>query len=117
VLNLCCGQGRHVLEFCRRGFGKVECRVLPYVAETFNAVWILGNSFGYFASAEDDCAMLREAHRVLRPAGRLLLDVTDGEYLNPLRAALVEWIDATMFVCRERELSTDGDTVLSHVRL
>jgi D-alanine-D-alanine ligase len=143
VLDLCCGQGRHVLEFCRRGFGKVEgfdrssfllsearerakferlparfcegdARVLPYVAETFDAVWILGNSFGYFTSAEDDCAMLREAHRVLRPAGRLLLDVTDGEYLKIHYAPRTwEWIDATMFVCRERELSTDGDRFVS----
>jgi len=24
ILDLCCGQGRHVLEFCRRGFGEVE---------------------------------------------------------------------------------------------
>ncbi len=143
LLDLCCGQGRHILEFCRRGFAKVEgfdrssfllsvarqrakferlparfcegdARVLPYVAETFDAVLILGNSFGYFASAEDDCAMLREAHRVLRPAGRLLLDVTDGEYLKIHFAPRSwEWIDATMFVCRERELSTDGDRLIS----
>jgi D-alanine-D-alanine ligase len=143
ILDLCCGQGRHVLEFCRRGFGKVEgfdrssfllseakerakfekllarfcegdARILPYVAETFDAVFILGNSFGYFACAEDDCAMLQEAHRVLRPAGRLLLDVTDGEYLKIHYAPRSwEWIDATMFACRERELSTDGDRLVS----
>jgi D-alanine-D-alanine ligase len=143
VLDLCCGQGRHALEFCRRGFGEVEgfdrssfllteakerakferlparfcegdARTLPYAAEAFDAVLILGNSFGYFASAEDDYAMLQEAHRVLRPAGRLLLDVTDGEYLKIHYASRSwEWIDATMFACRERELSADGDRLVS----
>ncbi|WP_269852036.1 class I SAM-dependent methyltransferase [Methanosarcina horonobensis] len=79
VLDLCCGQGRHVLELARRGFSNVEgydrsqylirkartrsqkenlqvrfregdARKLPYPSDTFSVVTILGNSFGYFDS-------------------------------------------------------------------
>lgn len=76
ILYLCCGQGRHSLELARRGFCNVEgidrshyliqkaressrneglgvkfregdARKLPYQADTFDTVLILGNSFGY----------------------------------------------------------------------
>lgn len=146
VLNLCCGQGRHVLEFCRRGFGKVECfdrpnfllsearerakserlparfcegdaRVLPYVAETFDAVWILGNSFGTLLVLKTIVPCCEQPHRVLRPAGRLLLDVTDGEYLK-IHYAPRSWSGSTRRCSfAENANFPPTGTVLSHVRL
>ena len=142
ILDLCCGQGRHALELARRGF-KVEgldrsryliqkarasakkenlsarfkegdARKLPFQPDTFEVVMVLGNSFGYFETAQDDLRVLREIFRVLKPWGRLLLDVADGEYLKRnFQARSWEWIDKKLFVCRERSLSADRQRLIS----
>lgn len=151
VLDLCCGQGRHTLEMARRGFSHVEgydrsgylvrkartrakkeglsvrfregdARKLPYGSDSFDAVLLLGNSFGYFDSVKHDLQVLKEIFRVLRPGGRLLVDSADGAYLKKnYQARSWEWIDGKSFVCRERTLSADGERlisreVISHVK-
>jgi len=142
ILDLCCGQGRHALEITRRGF-KVEgldrsryliqkakasakkenlsvkfkegdARKLPFPPDSFEVVMMLGNSFGYFETVQDDLRILKEIFRVLKPWGRLLLDVTDGEYLREkFQARSWEWIDKKLFVCRERSLSADRQRLIS----
>ncbi len=142
VLDLCCGQGRHTLELVRRGyaaegldrshyliqkaraaakhegfrirFKEGDARALPYKPDAFGAVLILGNSFGYFDSVEEDTRVLREVRRVLKPWGRILLDVTDGEYLKRnFQPRSWEWVDEQMFVCRERSLAADEERLVS----
>ena len=142
ILDLCCGQGRHALEITRRGF-KVEgldrsryliqkakasakkenlgvkfkegdARKLPFSPDNFEAVMMLGNSFGYFETVQDDLRILKEIFRVLKPWGRLLLDVTDGEYVKEkFQARSWEWISKKLFVCRERSLSADRKRLIS----
>jgi D-alanine-D-alanine ligase len=143
ILDLCCGQGRASLELARRGFGNVEgldrsryliqkaraqskkenlsvkfregdARKLPYQADSFDVVMVLGNSFGYFESAREDVRVLKEILRVLKPWGKLLIDVTDGEYLKrKFQPRSWEWIDKNYFVCRERSLSHDKQRLIS----
>ncbi|RXE55831.1 D-alanine--D-alanine ligase [Methanoculleus taiwanensis] len=142
ILDLCCGQGRHTLELVRRGyaaegldrshyliqkaratakreglkvrFKEGDARELPYKPDTFETALILGNSFGYFDSVEEDVRVLREVRRVLKPWGRILLDVTDGEYVKEnFQPRSWEWIDEQMFVCRERSLSVDEERLVS----
>jgi D-alanine-D-alanine ligase len=143
ILDLCCGQGRVSLELARRGFGNVEgldrsryliekakaqnkkeglnvkfregdARKLPYQPDTFDVVMILGNSFGYFETPQDDIRVLREVFRVLKPWGRVLVDVADGEYLKRrFQPRSWEWIDKNYFVCRERSLSLDKQRLIS----
>ncbi len=143
ILDLCCGQGRHSLELASRGFVNVEgldrsryliqkakkesekrvlgvkfregdARKLPYKTDTFDAVVILGNSFGYFESEDEDLKVLREVLRVLKPWGKVLLDVADGEYLKSnLQNRSWEWVDNRFFVCRERSLSSDGERIIT----
>ena len=89
ILDLCCGQGRHSLELARRRFNYVDgldrshyliqkakaqakkeglslrfregdARTLPYPPDTFDAVMLLGNSFGYFETVQDDCESLKK---------------------------------------------------------
>ncbi|MEN3188274.1 MAG: methyltransferase domain-containing protein [Atribacterota bacterium] len=143
ILDLCCGQGRHSLELARRGFTKVygldrshyliqkarqqarkeglnvqfkegDARRLPYPVSSFDVVLILGNSFGYFESVQDDLRVLQEVHRVLKPVGKIFIDVADGEYLKDhFQARSWEWIGKKQFVLRERSLSTDGQRLIS----
>jgi D-alanine-D-alanine ligase len=143
ILDLCCGQGRHSLELSRRGFKFIEgldrshyliqrakkqamkegldvrfregdARKLAYAPDTFDVVMILGNSFGYFETMEDDLRVLKEVFRVLKPWGRLLIDVADGGYLREnFQPRSWEWIDRRLFVCRERSLSLDEQRLIS----
>jgi len=143
VLDLCCGQGRHTLELARRGFGYLEgldrshyliqrakvkarkeglavkfregdARRIPYPPDRFDALMILGNSFGYFDTVEDDLRVLKEVFRVLKPCGRLLVDVADGSYLRRnFQPRSWEWVDRNLFVCRERSLSRDTQRLIS----
>jgi len=143
ILDLCCGQGRHVLELARRGytdlhgvdrshylvsrarklaaqqgcaarFREGDARKLRLADDSFEFVFLAGNSFGYFESAEDDAIVLTEVRRILAPHGQILIDFTDGEYQRRhFDARSWEWIDKNYFVCRERALSADGSRLVS----
>ncbi len=144
ILDLACGQGRHLMELgkseaayrlsgldrsryliqraktiCKRkklaiDFREGDARKLPYVADSFDVVTILGNSFGYFETSEDDIKVLKEIFRVLKPGGKLLMDVADGRFLRENFAPRSwEWIDKKYFVCRERSLAADKMRLIS----
>lgn len=143
ILDLCCGQGRHSLELARRGFKCIEgldrshyliqkakarakkegldvkfregdARKLPYPPDNFDVVMILGNSFGYFQTLQDDLRVLKGVFRVLKPWGRLLIDVADGGYLREnFQPRSWEWTGKKYFVCRERSLSLDKQHLIS----
>jgi len=143
ILDLCCGQGRHTMTLARQGFKNLtgldrshylirrarnqarteglpiqfregDARKLPFGPDTFDFVIIPGNSFGYFESLNDDEKVLKEVFKVLKPGGRLLLDITDGQFIRDnFERRSWEWIDKKTFVCRERSLSTDNQRLIS----
>lgn len=143
ILDLCCGQGRHSMEIARRGYKNVEgmdrshyliqrakgqakkeklaikfregdARKLPYIPDTFETVMLLGNSFGYFETIQDELRILKEIFRVLKPWGKVLVDIADGEHLrNNFQPRSWEWIDKKHFVCRERSLSGDNERLVT----
>lgn len=143
ILDLCCGQGRHAIELAKRGFLHIEgldrsrfliqkaktqakkenvnikfkegdARKLPYPPDSFDIVLLMGNSFGYFENIEDDIKVLQEVFRVLKPWGRVLLDVANGNYLlENYTPRSWEWIDKKIFVCRERSVSKDKERLIS----
>ncbi len=137
ILDLCGGQGRHTLEFCRRGyrgctlvdysrpllsigqetarhdnlrvnFIQGDARRLALKAESHDYALILGNSLGYMAERTDDLRILTECRRVLASGGWLLLDVADGGIIRD-QIAPNAWheIDGDVVVCREREVRDD----------
>jgi D-alanine-D-alanine ligase len=143
VLDLACGQGRHSLELARRGFENIEgldrshyliqrgkarakrealniklregdARKIPSPPDNFDFVLILGNSFGYFETPHEDLKVLEEVLRVLKPWGRMLIDVTDGQYMREnFEPRSWEWIDKKYFVCRERSLAAGKNRLIS----
>jgi D-alanine-D-alanine ligase len=101
-------------EGLRITFKEGDARKLPFAADTFDVVMILGNSFGYFESNEDDMTILKEVFRVLKPEGTFLIDVADGTYLRDhFQPRSWEWIDRKYFVCRERSLAKDNERLIS----
>ncbi len=143
ILDLCCGQGRHSIELAKRGFKNIvgmdrshylvnkarsinlsegfgitfkegDARKLPFTNDKFDFVLILGNSFGYFETMNDDVRVLNEVLRVLKPSGKVLIDITDGNYMmSNYEPRSWEWIDKSYFVCRERSLSKDSQRLIS----
>jgi D-alanine-D-alanine ligase len=143
ILDLCCGQGRHAMELAKRGYVNVvgldrshylinrarkinktnglniifkegDARKLPFANDNFDFVLIAGNSFGYFDSDKEDIRILKEVMRVLKPHGKLLIDITDGKYMQEhFDPRSWEWIDKNYFVCRERSLSKNLDRLVS----
>ncbi|MEM3906131.1 MAG: methyltransferase domain-containing protein [Nitrososphaerota archaeon] len=143
ILDLCCGQGRHSIELAKRGFRNIEgldlseylirlarkaahqqgikvsfrvgdARNTPYPNDTFDAVILMGNSFGYFTDKNEDIKLLREIHRVLRPYGRLLIDLAAGDAVRRNYAKRSwEWVDDRTIVVREREMSMDDERIIT----
>ncbi len=143
ILDLCCGQGRHCLELARRGFAHVtgvdrsryliqlarkrakdeglsvvfrerDARKLRLRETPFHCVTLLGNSFGYFDTEDDDRRLLESVKNALHGGGILVLDIADGEWLRTHFAPRSwEWIDQNHFVCRERSLAADGTRLIS----
>ncbi|MFH1395459.1 MAG: methyltransferase domain-containing protein [Candidatus Omnitrophota bacterium] len=143
ILDMCCGQGRHCFELANRGFSKIygldrsryliqrarktvrdlglplifkegDARKRSFPEVFFDCISILGNSFGYFENASDDLKVLKNIQRILKPGGKIFLDVADGEYLKDnFEPRSWEWIDKDYFVCRERSLSLDKTKLIS----
>jgi len=143
ILDLCCGQGRHALELARRGFEHVtgidrsrylvrlarrragksglnvvfregDARNIRLRESSIDCVCVMGNSFGYFDTEDDDVRVLESIKRVLRSGGNLVLDLADGDWVRAhFERRSWEWIDENHFVCRERSLANDGDRLVS----
>ncbi len=109
VLDLCCGPGRHAVEFARRGFtvtGVDRSRfLLERARESADAAaatveWVLDDmreferpatfdlacnlftSFGYFKREEDNLRVLRNVWESLRDGGTFVLDMVGKERME-----------------------------------
>jgi len=108
ICDLCCGVGRHSIELAQRGLAVTAvdrtARYLEAAAQrardagldiefvqkdmrdfcrpgSFDAVLNLFTSFGYFGARADDRRVVENAHRSLRPGGRLLIDMMGKEVI------------------------------------
>lgn len=137
ILDMCGGHGRHSLELARRGFRyltvldfsncliklgrkttkeagldvKFICRDARFTrlkAGGFCAIFIMGNSFGYFPHERGNIRILREAHRLLKRGGKLLLDLAEPDYVRKnLKPLTWHEADKDIIVCRKRQLQGD----------
>ena len=109
VLDLCCGLGRHSLEFARRGFdvtgvdrtgvylrraqkqADAEGLKIEFIQEdmrqfcrpnAFDLTLNLFTSFGYFESPAEDRRVLVNVHKSIQPGGRLVMDLLGKEIIG-----------------------------------
>jgi SAM-dependent methyltransferase len=108
ILDLCCGVGRHAIEFARKGcrvtgvdltegylrrareragvegveveFARADMREFMRPG-AFDAVVNMFTSFGYFEDRRDDQRVMERVYRSLRPGGAFLVDVVGKEIL------------------------------------
>ena len=140
VLDVGCGSGRHLRAFRDAGpsgsaaFGvdlspvlirdaratglnvaRADMRHLPFRDGTFDLVTCFFTSFGYFATVEEDVAVLAEFRRLARPAGFLFLDLPNPAYLtnNLVANEVVELAGRHVEV--ERRL--EHDSVVKRLRI
>jgi len=134
ILDLCGGHGRHSFELYKRGFTNCtvldysqklidvaqtiasqngysinfiqsDARSMDMPGGVFDHVIIMGNSLGYIQSTGADSEIIREAYRILRPGGWLLVDVTDGNVVkNAFKPDSWHEIGEQTVICRRREL-------------
>ncbi len=134
VLDLCCGPGRHSLEFARKGhyvtgvdrteiyLEKARTRAqeeklnIDFIREDmrtysdpeqFNLAVMMFTSFGYFTELEENKQVLRNVHRSLKPNGSLIIEMMGKEILSRIFQDR-GWreIDGT-FLLEERKMSED----------
>jgi SAM-dependent methyltransferase len=144
VVDLCCGFGRHTLALCehrvdavgidlshelllharslphgerlRRRLIRGDARRIPMGAGTAGSIIVMFSSFGYFGD-DGDREVLGEIARVLRPRGRVVLDL-----MNParVRAELVPESRAEAqgaLIEERRALADGGRRVVKDVRM
>jgi SAM-dependent methyltransferase len=142
VLDLCCGFGRHCAALRELGVdafgldlslellgraqglaagleGKLLCgdaRVIPVRGACLDSVISLFSSFGYFGE-EGDRSVLREAGRVLRSGGCLLLDLMNPPFVRSTLVARSEAERSGLKIQERRSLADQGRRVQKEVRV
>ena len=135
LLDLCCGPGRHAVEFAKKGLAvtgydfsgeylaeaaarakkkgvclrlvRGDMRRLKFRGE-FDAAVNLFTSFGYFLEFSDDVRTLKGVAAALKPGGLFLVDVINGDYLSANFTAR-DWRDmGGYYLLEERENDGDG---------
>ena len=141
VLDLCCGVGRHALEFARRGYHVTGVdRNASYLAEaraqarreklqtefvqqdmrrfvrpgSFDLALNLFTSLGYFADPRDDARVVRNICRSLAPRGVLSMEMAGKEWLAR-RFTERDWYEKVGYtVLEERKLRPDWSGITNH---
>ena len=119
ILDLCGGQGRHSIELSKRGycnltvldyskflinlgkklaknqelnirFHQADARCTRLKSNTFSVIIVMANSLGYFPNEQENLQVLKETNRLLKPNGKILLDLADPIYTRD-RFKPVSW--------------------------
>lgn len=134
VLDLGCGYGRHGMSLLQHGYrvvgldlsppllrhataGGLACvradmRSVPFLGG-FHGVISMFNAFGYFEDESDNFVVLQEIEAVLRPGGRLIMQLVNRDYL--VRTFVEEEIrrEDGLMILEEREFDVVSSRVVT----
>jgi SAM-dependent methyltransferase len=139
ILDLACGQGRHLREFATLGFRAIgldlspylldlaretgmplvrgDMRMLPFASRSCDLVTNFFTSFGYFADPDDDRLVLSEVSRVLRHDAVFAFDFLNADRVRAsLPSRDVSSVDGRL-VRQVRGLVDDGRTVEKRIEI
>jgi len=138
VLDVACGQGRHMRVLARLGarpigvdlsqsllrrarevtdrpLVRADMRWLPVRPASMDLTLNLFTSFGYFAHDDENAMALNAMADTVRPEGWFVLDFLNAD---AVRRSLVPWEDATLGEVRvrvERRITTDEHFVMKTI--
>lgn len=141
VLDLCCGPGRHSVEFAQRGFSVTGVDRSPFLLQiarqrgaeagvsvewvsddmrqfvrpdTFDLACNMFTSFGYFKDEQDDLTVLRNVHTSLKDGGVLIMELLGKERLARVwqNSSCNDLPDGAVLLER-RQLRCDWSRILS----
>lgn len=135
LLDLCCGPGRHAVEFARRGLAvtgfdfsaeylkeaaaRAKKKKLPLRLERgdmrrlkfegeFDAAVNLFTSFGYFLNFSEDVKTLKGVVRALKPGGLFMLDLINGAWVRKNFRERCWWELEDHYLLESVKLDGDG---------
>ena len=138
ILDLCCGPGRHSLEFARRGYKVVGVdRTGRYLEEAkkrakdqklsieflkadmreyreqerYDVVLNLFTSFGYFEDPEEDSKVLSNIHASLKEGGKAVIELFGKEILARVYRDRDWYEEDGVIYLEERRLDNDWGTI------
>ncbi len=134
LLDLCCGYGRHTIEFARRGYKLTgvdrTTRYLDHARrraadadldiefvhddmrtfrrpESFDGATNLLTSFGYFDNPDDDRRVLDNIHASLKPGRRVVMEMVGKEVLARIYQKR-DWVEWDGVYCLEEREPIDN---------
>jgi len=143
ILDVGCLRGEFLLELARRGFPHIsgldispyllqwarfaakesdisvvfkegDPRTMPYSQSTFDVVVLRGNVLGTYESAQGDLKVLKEAFRVLKPNGKIFVEVFGKEILQKnLPPQNWEWKNQKYIISRQQLFSSESQRIVT----
>ncbi len=77
----------------------------PFRSDTFDFVICMFSSFGYGETEEDNLIVLKEYLRVLKPGGKVLIDVMNRHFIIPRLNPIYESVQSGLRVREERTIT------------
>lgn len=138
VLDLACGRGRHAFYLSRyeldvlgldlsensiREAQKLERENLRfavhdmravYPGRSFDVVFNLFTSFGYFDDERENLRVLQAVHRMLKPGGKIVIDFMNAE--KAINGPMISEVKRVEGVDFRIERMRDGRRILKHIR-
>ncbi len=103
-----CGIPRFSFRRPKPVFTRGLLQQLPFQNDSFDFIICLFSSFGYGECEDDNLTVMSEFARVLRPGGKVLIDVMNRHFIVPRLNPVFESVQSNLCVREERTITDNG---------